>query len=671
MPTLALLAPTLAYFGPFGGGQMMPLMHLNAPQPQPLAPQMHLRILSPGMMMGGADDGEPSSPLARLMQLGHEGPMMAPPQQQANPFLRLLAAAHPEGPTMPPQQPQHPEMANPFVRLVFPPHMHMLERDETPAAHLFHMPEGMDAHMAEPMEVPRSPFEMPREEDPEQEEPQEEANPLLRLLMLRRQLQQQQQQQQQQAEPEEEAPPTPAAPFVRVFKLGGGDEAPRRSPLSDLLHSLVSSPEHEEPHPVPNFLHSLVSAPSSPLGAHLGVGHGPLPGLPGFMSAVNPLAELLGSALKSGMMGAPQGGVTQVSRTPNGMTIVRRFSLPVHDEEDEGEGHDEGEGEGEGESDEGDEEEEARPPLHFLFRAAHDGPEPPRPISRIAELMQSIAPSRAAEAIQARRAQMAERLEEAKEAQQAAEMREKLQAMRKTVEGHKTAAELQLQLQQQQQQKGAAQTAAETKASAERQWHEAEEAKRKIHTSMGMMKETLHRLFTAKEPAQVRALSAELYAASDEMARLAAAPAAAANATSSGNASAAPLLPPPLDAKLRKFLAEVAKGLHGVERTLHLAKFDDRYEVVGNYTGLHKAQLAVDMHERLLKVSVLSANQTHTVEQQAGGAPAAEPPAAVETYSIGLPNDVTPTRMAATLKNGTLTISVPRVKDQHVALFEM
>ena len=50
--------------------------------------------------------------------------------------------------------------------------------------------------------------------------------------------------------------------------------------------------------------------------------------------------------------------------------------------------------------------------------------------------------------------------------------RERLQAaVRKTVEGHKTAAEVL----QQQQPKGAAQPAEETKASAERLWHEADE----------------------------------------------------------------------------------------------------------------------------------------------------------------------------------------------------
>lgn len=182
-------------------------------------------------------------------------------------------------------------------------------------------------------------------------------------------------------------------------------------------------------------------------------------------------------------------------------------------------------------------------------------------------------------------------------------------------------------------------------------------AKSKIHDHMGQMKTALHELFLTKDADKVRMLSAKLYLASAEMHNLTA------------NAS----LPPPLTAKLDKFLTEVTRGLHGVERTLHLAKHDDIYEVVGNYTGVHKSQLAVDLHERKLTVTVR--NETgplveHSMQPATNNTHLPSANVEVSTFSIILPKDIAPTRMKAKLHLGALSITVPRVKDTQVSVSE-
>jgi HSP20 family molecular chaperone IbpA len=570
--TLSLYAGAAGYFNPMMGMPMMRMAEFGAP-PQRLTPPF-----SPFDMLGGRPPfgGEEEKPQirVRVMRLGGDDDDDRAPE---SPLAQLMGMSHreeaPESPLshlMDLAREERPEPENPFLRLL----------------------------INKPVEGPISRIV------------RDEESPLVRMLRIRREQEQEEAEEEEEQQPEEpeeeeeEEEPHHPMPMVRIIKLGGAGDAP---------------------HP-PMLLRSLVSHPGSPLGGLMGVGHGPLPGLPPFLSQGNPLAKLMGGLLSGALKpGAASGGGVTVTRSPNGMTIVRRFSLPVHDEED-----DEGE-------DEGDEKTPARKsPLHFMFRAAHEGPHPPQPIMRMMQLMKGLREAHEHEAADAHpaadahaRAVKLAQLEAPKKAAATAAAA----LAKKAVESH-------------------AQEAAAAEAAAA--------AKRKIHSAMTHMKGMLHALFTAKEQAEVKKLSAALYTASDEMRAL-----AQANATKAA-------LSPSLEARLEKFLTEVHRGLRGVERTLHLAQLPERYEVVGNYTGLHKSQLSVDLHEQKLTVTVLN-NETasmveHGAQAMANGTHVEHEPA--PTYTIGLPKDIAPTRMKASLHNGTLTIVVPRVKDTQVAVSE-
>jgi len=257
---------------------------------------------------------------------------------------------------------------------------------------------------------------------------------------------------------------------------------------------------------------------------------------------------------------------------------------------------------------------EAGPTMHQLpinFRAAHEGPDEPAHVSRIGELLHA----------------MAERAKKARAHAAQQEQPEDPAAAAAAAEGARRAA-----------------------------------VQSRLLKQMGSIKGPLHQLMRAKDAKQVGALSEALHAkAAALQAALLAASLPPTNATPTNGTAHAAALPSWFTSKVSHVLHEVSSALRATQRTLHLATLPDHYEVVGNYSGVPKTALSVELLDSRLTVSV-------TEESAAAHAPNASAAAETSSRSIGLPKDIVPSGIKTTLRGGELKLTIPRATPMKLAV---
>ena len=195
--------------------------------------------------------------------------------------------------------------------------------------------------------------------------------------------------------------------------------------------------------------------------------------------------------------------------------------------------------------------------------------------------------------------------------------------------------------------------------------HEEEAAARRVGNAMAELRQRIHRLLVERQPARIAALSGDVRDLTAHLYSLRNAP----NST----------LPARFASKVDHFVVEIAHGLRQVQHTLHLATHPDHYEVVGNFSGVARGSLKVQVLDGRLTVRVAD----EPVLGALGGAFAFGTPAAAalalglngsasltanHTAGLMLPHDASTAGMKSHLQGGELTVAIPRVLPVDVAI---